>query len=111
MGVGDTGVGGNVAVSPAAGVSTTSVGIDGAGVLDTTVRGGFTAASVGVAMAFGVAVDGGAGIESQADRNRASRNMLNGSRLHEKDMRRASALNLRISVNTPGYCGSFSANL
>ena len=74
--------------------------------------GGFTAASVGVEMAACVAVaDGGAGIESQADRNRARRNTLNGSRLHEREFASCLCVNLRISVNTPDYCGSFSANL
>jgi hypothetical protein len=111
MGVGDTGVGGTVVVNPATGVSATTVGIDGAGVSDTAVGGGFTATSVGVGMAAVVAVDGGAGMESQADRNGARRNTLNGSRLHERVLRDISAVNLRISVNTPDYCGSFSANL
>ena len=80
--------------------------------LDTAVGGGFTATSVGVEMGAGVAVDdGGVGIESQADRNRARRNTPNGSRPHEKDLCRVSALNLRIGMNTPDYCGSFRANL
>jgi hypothetical protein len=112
MGVGDTGVGGTVVGSRAVGVSATTVGREGTGVLATAVAGGFTATSVAVEIASVVGVDdGGAGIESQADRNRARRNKLNGSRLNERGLRRVSALNLRISVNTPDYCGSFSTNL
>jgi hypothetical protein len=86
-GVGDTGVGGTVVGSAVTGVSAIAVGIDCTGVLDTAVEGGFTATSVGVEMADGVAVDdGGVGIESQADRNR-----LNRSRLHKRCLRGVSA--------------------
>ena len=92
MGVGDTGVGGTVVGNVEIGVLTTAVGREGAGVSDTAVVGGFTATSVGVEMVAGVAVDdGGVGIESQANSKMTRRKRLNGSRLHERELRDVSA--------------------